>query len=159
MKWHVIYTHHHQEYRALKRLEEQGYTAYLPEKLIDLRRKMKFKRDKEPLFPRYLFIRLSKTKDDWGPIRSTPGVFGLVKFGQIIPFIEDEFINDFMEYERHYKTDYEVGDKVIFNKESFINVPAIVKSSVMHRVDILMRIMGTEQSISAERWQISPEEV
>ena len=83
----------------------------------------------EPLFPGYIFLRLSKENDDWGPIRSSRGVIGVVKFGSYIPSIDDDFIADFEEFERQYKTDYELGDKVLVNNDSFINVPAIVKLS------------------------------
>ena len=35
----------------------------------------------EPLFPRYLFIRLSDITSNWFPIRSTRGVSQLLRFG------------------------------------------------------------------------------
>jgi transcriptional antiterminator RfaH len=35
----------------------------------------------EPLFPRYLFIRLSDVTSNWFPIRSTRGVSQLLRFG------------------------------------------------------------------------------
>ncbi len=42
----------------------------------------------EPLFPRYLFIRLSDDTRNWFPIRSTRGVFQLLIFGTSVDPIE-----------------------------------------------------------------------
>lgn len=149
MKWYVVQVRPKQEYIALENLEQQYDTVFLPEKLIDLRHKRRIKRDREALFPGYLLIRLSK-EDDWGPIRSTRGVIGLVKFGQTIPYIKDECLSDFMKIK--HQTDYQVGDKVIFNhKESFLNIPAIVKMNGSDRVQVLMTLLGSERLVSVDR--------
>ena len=49
----------------------------------------------ESLFPRYMFIHLDNgVADNWGPIRSTQGVGGLVRFGihNLPPAIPESFI-------------------------------------------------------------------
>jgi transcriptional antiterminator RfaH len=47
----------------------------------------------EPLFPRYLFIRLDKFgSQSWVPIRSTFGVSCLVKFGYQYAEVSDELV-------------------------------------------------------------------
>ena len=159
MKWYAIQCHANKEYRALEHLMQQYNTVYLPEKPVDLRSQRRIKRDTEPLFPGYVFIRLSKENDRWWPIRNTRGVIGLVKFGQTIPHIPDECIADFVKYEQVFKTDYETGDQVLFNSDSFLNVPAIVQMNGADRVQILMTIMGTQRLIDVKRTQITPQEV
>lgn len=46
----------------------------------------------EALFPRYLFIHLDYSTDDWVPIRSTIGVSELVRFGQNPAKISEDLV-------------------------------------------------------------------
>ena len=79
--WYLVYSKPRQERIALDNLARQNYQAFLP--LVRLRRKRQgcYVWVTEAMFPRYLFIKLSDETDDWGPIRSTIGVAGLVRFG------------------------------------------------------------------------------
>ena len=79
--WYLIYTKPHKEQVARENLERQGYEVYLPMARIRRRRLGKGANRIEPLFPRYLFIKLDTKTDNWSPIRSTLGVSNLVKFG------------------------------------------------------------------------------
>ena len=83
MHWYVVHTKPRQEHRALLNLTQQGYECYLP--LVDTEklRQNVVKLVQEPLFSRYLFIRLDTgmAGKSWGPIRSTIGVCRLVTFG------------------------------------------------------------------------------
>lgn len=79
--WYLVVSKPRQEEVALRNLENQEYRAWLPRV-----RERKFLRGRyrdiiHPMFPRYLFIRLEAGVEDWGPIRSTLGVSGLVRFG------------------------------------------------------------------------------
>lgn len=83
MHWFVIHTKPRQEQRALLNLEQQGYECYLPILATEKLRQGALSLIEEPLFPRYLFIRLgaSQSGQSWAPIRSTLGVSRLVTFG------------------------------------------------------------------------------
>ncbi len=83
MHWYVIHTKPRQEKRALLNLEQQGYECYLPMVTVEKLRKGVVSVVEEPLFARYLFIRLdvSLSGKGWGAIRSTLGVSCLVTFG------------------------------------------------------------------------------
>tara|TARA_B110000971_G_scaffold148716_1_gene152038 strand:- start:56 stop:544 length:489 start_codon:yes stop_codon:yes gene_type:complete len=90
-KWYVIYTKSRKEKIALQNLNAQGYDAHLP--LIKLEKIIRNKKAiaEEPLFPRYLFIRLDEqASQDWSPIRSTIGVSQMVKFGNLLAQLSDE---------------------------------------------------------------------
>lgn len=82
MKWHVIYTKVREEFRALENLQNQGFEVFLPTCQVQKKSKGKVKLATEPLFSRYLFIRLSDVSSNWSPIRSTRGVSQLLRFGQ-----------------------------------------------------------------------------
>ncbi len=81
MKWHVIHTKVGEEFRALENLEAQDFEVFLPTCQVQKKQQGKIQLATEPLFPRYLFIRLSDVTSNWFPIRSTRGVSQLLRFG------------------------------------------------------------------------------
>lgn len=83
MKWHVIHTKVKEEFRALENLQAQGFEVFLPTCQVQRKLQGKIKLATEPLFSRYLFIRLSDVSSNWFPIRSTRGVSQLLRFGAL----------------------------------------------------------------------------
>ena len=83
MHWYIVHTKPRQETRALQNLEQQGYECFLPLIAAEKLHQGALTVVDEPLFPRYLFIRLDADAPGkgWGPIRSTKGVSRLVSFG------------------------------------------------------------------------------
>jgi len=94
MHWYLIHTKPRQETCALQNLERQGYDCYLPRLPTEKLRKGAIAVSDEPLFPRYLFIRLGlgDTSRSWAPIRSTRGVSRLVRFGLEPARIDDDLV-------------------------------------------------------------------
>jgi len=82
MKWHVIHTKVREEFRAFENLQNQGFEVFLPTCQVQKKSQGKIKLATQPLFSRYLFIRLSDVSINWSPIRSTRGVSQLLRFGQ-----------------------------------------------------------------------------
>jgi transcriptional antiterminator RfaH len=81
MQWHVIHTKVREEFRALENLQNQGFEVFLPTCQVQKKLQGKIKLATEPLFSRYLFIRLSVVSSNWFSIRSTRGVASLLRFG------------------------------------------------------------------------------
>jgi transcriptional antiterminator RfaH len=83
MHWYLVHTKPRQEKCALDNLHRQGYQCYLPTIPSERLRQGLLTVADEPLFPRYLFIRLGQgdSAKSWAPIRSTKGVSRLVSFG------------------------------------------------------------------------------
>ncbi len=79
--WYLIYSKPRQEKTAVENLLRQNYAVYFPQVSQFRTRRGKRQLVVEPLFPRYLFIHLDTTNDNWAPIRSTLGVNSLVRFG------------------------------------------------------------------------------
>lgn len=81
--WYLLKAKHREEIRARDNLEHQGFEAYCP--LIQE------KSVRSPLFPGYLFIRLSK-KDlpSYHKIRSTRGIIQVVHFNRITQKLYNE---------------------------------------------------------------------
>lgn len=96
MDWYLIYTKPREERTALLNLQQQGFECYLPMLQIE---KLKHKGVcviEEPLFKRYLFIRLDTSHEakGWGSIRSTKGVSRLVTFGQAPASIDENLVEN-----------------------------------------------------------------
>lgn len=93
MHWYVIHTKPRQEQRALENLQRQGFEAWLPMIELEKVRRGHLARVSEPMFSRYLFIRLDTVQTNWSPIRSTLGVSKLVSFGNTPAAVPDELID------------------------------------------------------------------
>ena len=126
--WHLIYTKPHQEKVAFDNLTHQNYQCYLP--LINTEKILRGKKilGKEPMFPRYLFVRLSHDgQQNWSPIRSSVGVSHLVNFGGLAARLDDEMMDNLKQ-----KIDkalvvkvFSIGDKVQILSGPFKGMEAI----------------------------------
>ncbi len=76
--WYVVHTHAQGEARARVNLERQGYETWLPLYRRKRRHARRVETVMRPLFPRYLFVRIDLSADQWRPILSTFGVNHLV---------------------------------------------------------------------------------
>ncbi len=78
MAWYVAQTHPRAEDRALRHLENQGFTTYLPRYRKVRRHARRTDLVRAPLFPRYLFVWMDVTRVRWRSILSTVGVRHLI---------------------------------------------------------------------------------
>ena len=152
--WYLIHTKIRQERVALENLERQGFACFLPLIRAEKLRRGALQVVQEPLFPRYLFIRLSTglESQSWAPIRSTIGVSRLVTFGQTPAKIEDELIaqlqvkTDSAEVQlRHFKP----GEQVVVTDGPFVGVDAIYQmADAEGRVMVLLNILSKQVKMS-----------
>ncbi|MDB5763087.1 MAG: transcriptional regulator [Herminiimonas sp.] len=77
----------------MEQLENQGHTCFLPTALAETMRRGKREARSEPLFFRYLFIRLNASTSNWRAVRSTRGVSGLVAFGGRYATLPDDWVD------------------------------------------------------------------
>ena len=131
MRWHVIYTKPRREEIALNNLEEQGYDCYLPLRTLGKLRRGRRVQTTEPLFNRYLFIRLDESGDgpSWAPIRSTLGVSHLLRFGDQPARVEDGLIQHLRRHEQTLeqrgKPLYQSGDSVLIEDGPYAGLSAV----------------------------------
>ncbi len=152
--WYLIHTKIRQERVALENLERQGFACFLPLIRAEKLRRGALQVVQEPLFPRYLFIRLGTglESQSWAPIRSTIGVSRLVTFGQTPAKIEDELIaqlqvkTDSAEVQlRHF----EPGEQVVVTEGPFVGVEAIYQmADAEGRVMVLLNILSKQVKMS-----------
>jgi len=92
MLWYAVHSRPKQEIRALENLQNQGFETWLPMLTMEKLRRGRLAEVTEPMFSRYLFIRLDTEQTNWAPIRSTLGVSRLVSFGNRPAPIADNLI-------------------------------------------------------------------
>ena len=92
MLWYAVHSRPKQEIRALENLQNQGFETWLPMITMEKLRRGRLAEVTEPMFSRYLFIRLDTEHTNWAPIRSTLGVSRLVSFGNRPAPIADNLI-------------------------------------------------------------------
>jgi transcriptional antiterminator RfaH len=97
-RWHLIFTKPRQEALANINLQNQHFESFLPLVTVEKISRGKKVMIKEPMFPRYLFVRLKGDgQQSWSPIRSTRGVSHLVTFGGRLAMLDDEVMDNLIE--------------------------------------------------------------
>jgi transcriptional antiterminator RfaH len=154
MHWFLVYTKPRQEKCALENLCRQGYECYLPTLPLEKIRQGMFTFEDEPLFPRYLFIRLGlgNSAKGWGPIRYTTGVSRLVSFGSEPARIDDCLIAQLQTSESSFKQRparlFEAGDRVHFADGPFTGIEGIFQiAEGEKRVLVLIEMMSKPLSV------------
>jgi len=81
-RWYVVMAQPRNEEMALTHLARQGFKAFLPRRWTTKRGARGFRRQLQPVFPRYLFVEFDPDLDRWRSINGTYGVSRLVAFGE-----------------------------------------------------------------------------
>ncbi len=148
--WYLIHTKIRQERVALENLERQGFECFLPRINVEKLRRGILLQVQEPLFPRYMFIRLGTglESQSWSPIRSTIGVSRLVTFGQTPARVDDALVsvlrdkNESTEVQRRH---FEPGEQVVVANGPFAGVEAVYQmSDADGRVMVLLNLMSKQ---------------
>lgn len=160
--WYVVHTKSRQERTAELNLMRQGFDVYLPVRFADKRGRQA--REIEPLFPSYLFVRLSR-RENWGPIRSTNGVRRLVSFGGEGPaavpegLVETLLARETVEGVHGVPRDYHPGDRVRITAGPLKWYEAVVSTvSGPERVWILLDAMAAPHRLVVPRRYLEPVE-
>jgi transcriptional antiterminator RfaH len=149
MNWYLVHTKPRQEKCALENLQWQGYKCYFPTMPAEKIRLGKISTAQQPLFPRYLFIRLGQgpSAQSWTPIRSTKGVSRLVTFGSVPAKVDDALIHALrsqesaaqIEPERLFKS----GERVRITTAPFADIEGIYQmTDADQRVMVLIELMS-----------------
>ncbi len=149
MHWYLVHTKPRQEKCALDNLHRQGYQCYLPTIPAEKFRQGLITVADEPLFPRYLFIRLSQENSakSWAPIRSTKGVSRLVSFGIAPVRVDDGLIELLRIQEASVQSEpkrlFKPGERVRLTKAPFAGIEGIYQMADGEcRVMVLIEILS-----------------
>ncbi len=158
MKWHLIHTKVREEFRALENLQNQGFEVFLPTCQVQKKSQERIKLVTEPLFSRYLFIRLSDVSSNWSPIRSTRGVSQLLRFGEstepvIIPDSIVQCLKQRCTQEEPLHQLFQAGELLEITKGPFKGLLGFFQKlqtlpDGVTRALLLVEILGSVQKIS-----------
>ena len=149
MSWYLVHTKPRQEKCARENLQWQGFECYFPTMPAEKICQGKISTTQQPLFPRYLFIRLGQgpSAQSWTPIRSTKGVSRLVTFGNVPAKVDDALIHALrtqesvaqIEPERLFKS----GERVCITAAPFADIEGIYQMTDSdQRVMVLIELMS-----------------
>lgn len=145
--WYAVHTHPRKEQLALENLQRQGFDSYLPVLQVQKVRRGKAQMLQEPMFARYLFVRLDSSAQgrSWSPIRSTLGVRTLVQFGGKPAKVAPELIDWLRQRERDFDPQhlFVPGDAVSITSGPFKGLEALYQGvDGEHRALILLEILS-----------------
>jgi len=161
--WYLIYTKPNQEEVAKQHLERQAYEVYLPMSLSRRKKRGKVMKLIDVMFPRYLFIHLDDTSEDWGPIRSTIGVSTLVHFGSSPAKIPEKLITALKSRENNegvhdlLARTFKEGEKVLISEGLFEGYEGVLTSTdSQERVTLLLKIAENLVKVQLKQDVIEP---
>jgi transcriptional antiterminator RfaH len=160
--WYVCFTKPRQERTAQARLLEQGYEVYLPLLPVWKQRSAgAWERADEIMFPRYAFVRPGDERQALGPVRSTPGVTSLVRFGNVMGCLAPQRLDALRELVRLREQaapgqPLQPGAAVVFSSGPLKGLGGLVSSVAAERVTVMMSLLGREKAVSVPVHQLSP---
>lgn len=130
-------------------LSNQRFDYYLPRVNI---KKLNSNSKVELLFPGYIFVRTNI--ENYSALKYTRGIKHIIKFGENIPFINDDEVNYIKKVEETSESrpviqSIQIGQDVTIAKGSLKgNIVKIFSLPSKERVEILLSILGTTRRVS-----------
>ncbi|MDS4050621.1 transcription termination/antitermination protein NusG [Accumulibacter sp.] len=153
--WYVCFTKPRQEAVAVRKLEEQGYEVFLPTFVEWISGPKGWRTRRQAMFPRYGFVRCGRPGQSVAPIRSTPGVTGLVRFGFILATLDERtvaairsLVERLERTAQNRSTPFAAGDVVEIRDGPLKGLPGIVSAVAAERVIVLLSLLGREKPVA-----------
>lgn len=154
-QWFVVHTQPSKELMAVEQLRQQNFEVYLPRYQKIRRHARKIDTVLSPLFPRYLFVSLDVSSDQWRRVNGTRGVSYLLTNHEQPVCVSESVIQGLQEREdvdgalpMSSLLIFEQGDKVRIREGSFEGHTAIFeKLDDKERVHLLLSFLGRETKV------------
>lgn len=161
-RWYVVHTLPVAELRAQANLTNQAFRTFLPKRQKTIRHARRLLTVAAAFFPRYLFVVLDPTRDQWRRINSTFGVSRLVMRGEELQPVPDGVVETllaasdargFLQHGIRLK----VGEPVRLMAGPFAEQLAILDDlDDAGRVRVLLDILGRRVVISTHANNVVP---
>ncbi|MEQ9325843.1 MAG: transcriptional activator RfaH [Rhodospirillales bacterium] len=150
--WYVVQTQASAEDKAEFHLKRQGFATYLPRFRKTVRHARRVREAIRPLFPRYLFVWIDVTAQQWRSIASTVGVATLVTAGDRPLPVPDEIIDDIRRREDSAgfidlppEPGFEPGQQVVVERAGLRGQVGLFQGMKDdQRVFVLLEILGRQ---------------
>ena len=148
-KW-LVASYKSKELTSLKNnLENQNFSFFLP---TIRTRKKNFDEFEEILFPGYIFVNIDPMK--FSTLSFTKGIKEVIKFGNTIPYIEDEEIDNIKLFEHESKKlpirfNIKIGQSVEIKYGTLKgNLAKICSLPEKNRIDVLIHLLGAVRKVN-----------
>lgn len=161
-RWYVVRTLPQRELQAAKQLANQGFRAFMPRYWKNRRHARKVDTVSAPLFPRYIFVIVDRTRDRWRSIDGTLGVDRLLKSGgepQPVPPGVVESLVRAADGEGNIRFDFQLkeGQAIKVMAGPFAElVGQLERLDDNGRVKVLLEIMGGPVRVGLPRTLVTP---
>ncbi len=161
-RWAAINTHPHREHIAVEHLARQAFHVYCPRELKRIRHARRVQDVLRPLFPGYVFARVSPELTMWRPILSTYGVRALVRIGDRPAFVDGDFIEGLRAREvdgviAKPAVPYQLGQEVRLNGGPFDGIIGrIVEMKDNDRLVLLMKLLQQDVRLKVPSTGVRP---
>jgi transcription elongation factor/antiterminator RfaH len=162
VRWYVVYTQPHREFRAQAQLAAQGFRTFLPRYRKTIRHARRLMTVNAPFFSRYLFVALDLGQDQWRSVNGTWGVVSLISDGTFpIPLPQGviESLIDASDTSGFVKLGdaLQVGERVRVLTGPFANlVGELVRLDGAQRVQVLLQLLNGIVAVSINRGDLAP---
>ncbi len=160
--WYAVFTKPRQELAALDHLQRQGFESYLPMTTRRCIRRAAVTLVDEPVFPRYLFVRVDLQTQNTASVRSTRGVVGFVRFGSYTPPVPQALIDHLRAGEqdrRSARPRLRKGERVQVAAGPLAGMEGIMEMEKGEdRVMLLLDLLGRQNRVVVPVRQVLPVE-
>jgi transcriptional antiterminator RfaH len=161
-RWYVARTLPQRELRAAQQLGNQGFRSFVPRYWKNRRHARKVETVSVPLFPRYIFTILDRSRDRWRSVNGTFGVDRLVTYGgepQPVPRGVVESLIEAVDPDGSIQFDFHLkeGQTVRVTAGPFADlVGELEHLDDNGRVRVLLEIMGGKTRVGLPQTLLAP---
>jgi transcription antitermination factor NusG len=163
-RWYVARTLPQRELQAVQQLVNQGFRAFVPRYWKNRRHARRVDTVSVPLFPRYIFTILDRTRDRWRSINGTFGVDRLLMYGgepQAVPHGVVERLLEATDSGGNVQFDFHLkeGQTIKITAGPFSDfVGQLERLNDNGRVRVLLEIMGGLVRVALPRDLVMPQD-
>jgi transcriptional antiterminator NusG len=168
-KWYVLHSQTGHENRVMNNLEQRVQSLGVQDKIFEIIiptreivvvKKGKKAKQKEKVFPGYIFVRMELDDQSWLVVRTTEGVTGFIGAGTKPTPISDREVQAIMKFveqdQPKFKTAFAVGEAVKITEGPFADFLGSVESidEEKGKIRVLVSIFDRETPVELDFLQV-----
>ena len=167
LRWYLVQCKPNAAQIAVRNLENQNFSTFLPLQEITKRKGKIFHRQIRPLFPGYIFVQLHPDQGPWRQVNSTRGVIRLVCLGAEPSVVSIELVETLMarcdkqsilrQTTETPSSQLQSGNQVQVTPGPFSGfITTITDIEPNNRIKILITIMGQTTKVAINAGALQP---
>jgi transcriptional antiterminator RfaH len=167
LRWYLVQFKPNAAQIAVRNLENQGFSTFLPLQEMTKRKGKIFQRKIRPLFPGYLFVQIDPDLGPWRQVNSTRGVARLIRLGAEPSVVPNEIVEALMarcdkQSILRQTSETQSRQLLVGNQAQVIHGPfsgfiaTINDVEPNNRINILIEIMGQTTKIAINAGALQP---